>query len=206
MVSLLKTYLTGEIYHVYNRGNRKQPIFFSQYDYDRFTRKFVAYAAEHGLTIFSYCLMDNHFHFLVRQDKDGAITRVFLRLCTSHAKFINTKYDLVGSLFQQGFKSKHIIDESHFLHLTRYHHRNAMDILGTTLRVEPEEALQMLRQYPWSSLHQYLGDPARNQLQCSIDEFWEIAQVRPVAYRKFMLEEISRYQRVRASEISGLDP
>ncbi len=206
MVSPLKTYQTGEIYHIYNRGNRKQPIFLSQYDYARFVRKLVKFLKDHRLTIFAYCLMDNHFHFLVRQDEDGAITRFFLRLCTSHAKYINTKYSLVGSLFQQGFKSKHVEDEAHFLHLTRYLHRNVMDILGLTLRVEPRSALEMLRQYQWSSLHQYLGDSPKNQLPCAVEEFWEFTQTRPADYRQFMLDEVGRYQRMSAAETSRLDP
>jgi len=81
-----KQYQVGEWYHVYNRGNRKQPIFLQRYDYQRFLKRYVQYAKDHSVTTYAFCLMTNHFHFLVQLIEEDAITKLFGRLSTSHAK------------------------------------------------------------------------------------------------------------------------
>lgn len=135
----------GQFYHVYNRGTRKQPIFLSKKDYKRFLNKAKEYKDEFGITILCYCLMPNHFHFLLRQDKDFPLSVFMLRLGTSYAKYFNIKYREVGSLFQDRFKAKLIETDEYLLHLSRYIHRNP----GSTPGV-------VLGDYYWSSYASYL--------------------------------------------------
>ena len=127
-------------YHVYNRGNRKQNIFIQPKDYKRFLERTSEYKDKFGVSILSYCLMPNHFHFLLKQETDLPINVFMLRLSTSYAKYFNIKYEEVGSLFQGRFKAKIIETDEYLLHLSRYIHRNPISIPGVELRY-----------YPWSS-------------------------------------------------------
>lgn len=139
----------GSFYHVYNRGTRKENIFISFRDYERFTKRTQEYKEKFGISILCYCLMPNHFHFLLRQNSDASITSFMLHLGTSYAKYFNIKYDQVGSLFQDRFKTKLIETDEYLLQLSRYIHRNPIEILSPTSGVE-------LASYRWSSYSVYL--------------------------------------------------
>src|SRR3989344_1017957 len=139
----------GSYYHVYNRGNRKQSVFLARRDYKRFLEKTLKYKSKFGVTIMCYCLIPNHFHFLLKQNTDIPITSFMLRLGTSHAKYFNIKYEQVGSLFQSRFRAKLIETDEYLLHLSRYIHRNPIEILPSTPGVE-------LANYEWSSYPQYV--------------------------------------------------
>ena len=139
----------GSYYHVYNRGNRKQNIFLTRRDYERFLGKALKYKGKFGVAIMCYCLMPNHFHFLLKQNTDIPITSFMLRLGTSYAKYFNIKYEQVGSLFQSRFRAKWIETDEYLLHLSRYIHRNPKEILLSTPGVE-------LADYKWSSYPFYI--------------------------------------------------
>lgn len=139
----------GSFYHVYNRGNRKQNIFLQSRDYERFLKRTLKYKREFEITILSFCLMPNHFHFLLRQDSDASLTDFMLRLGTSYAKYFNIKYDEIGSLFQDRFKAKLIETDEYLLQLSSYIHRNPKEIQLSTPGVE-------LANYQWSSYPIYL--------------------------------------------------
>lgn len=151
----------GSYYHVYNRGNRKDDIFISPRDYERFLRRTKEYKEEFKITILCYCLMPNHFHFLLRQDSDIPVTSFMLKLGTSYAKYFNIKYDQVGSLFQDRFKAKLIETDEYLLQLSRYIHRNPIEILPSTPGVE-------LIDYKWSSYSAYLGKNNNDLIDASI--------------------------------------
>ena len=139
----------GSYYHVYNRGNRKQNIFLTRRDYERFLGKALKYKGKFGVAIMCYCLMPNHFHFLLKQNTDIPITSFMLRLGTSYAKYFNIKYEQVGSLFQSRFRAKLIETDEYLLHLSRYIHRNPKEILPSTRGVG-------LEKYEWSSYPSFI--------------------------------------------------
>jgi putative transposase len=145
-------------YHVYNRGNRKQNIFFQNKDYERFLERLREYKDKFDITILGYCLMPNHFHFLLRQESDIPISLFMLRLCTSYAKYFNIKYEEVGSLFQGRFKAKIIDSDEYLLQVSRYVHRNPLSI--STPGVE-------LTAYPWSSYAAYVNGEKNNIIDSS---------------------------------------
>lgn len=206
MASIPRIYTTGEFYHVYNRGNRKQSIFLSVYDRLRFLEHYRDYLKLHPLTNLAYSLMGNHFHFLVRQDAEGALSKLFSKLSTSHAKYFNKKYEQVGSLFQQGFHARRIQDESHLLHLTRYIHRNSIDFLGSTLRVEPETIIDQLLAYRWSSLPEYLAPETVVEPFCDVRLAYEMSGIESAdQYCDFLRADVEHYQAIEAYT-SRLDP
>jgi putative transposase len=158
MATPVRYFQKDAYYHVYNRGNRKQAIFLQERDYQRFLAKIREYKELFGINILSYCLMPNHFHFLVQQTSDTPITMFMLRLGTSYSKYFNLKYTQVGSLFQGRFQAKLIESDEYLLHLSRYIHRNPVNLLGEN---------QKLSSYIWSSYGSYLGesvDPIANSL------------------------------------------
>lgn len=140
-------------YHVYNRGNRKQQIFLQNRDYQRFIEKVVEYKNKFNVTIAAFCLMPNHFHFLVKESIPNSISRFFSNLCNSHSKYFNTKYETVGSLFQGRFKAKSVDTDEYLVHVSRYIHLNPVGLF----KYLGEDAIDQLLTYKWSSLSLYLS-------------------------------------------------
>jgi len=104
-----KIYHPNSFYHLYNRGNRKNLIYFQQEDYSRFLSLQYRFLKFYNLMIYSYCLMPNHFHILINSgSKPEEITSYMHRFMTSYAIYLNRKYQLVGRVFQSPYKAKYI--------------------------------------------------------------------------------------------------
>ena len=71
-----------------------------------------------------FCLMNNHFHLIVREVKEGGIARYMQRVLNSYTKYFNTKYSKSGHLFQGPYQAVHIEDDRQLLHLSAYIHKN----------------------------------------------------------------------------------
>lgn len=160
---------TGEIYHIFNRSNYKVPIFRNGKTIARFTEAMIYYLQpqpslrfsiyrknknnyqinpQHFLVkIISYCLMPNHFHFLVRQEKDGGIQKYFQKLINSYSHYFNLKNQQKGHLFESPFKARRVETEEQLIHLSRYIHLNPV---SDFLVRDPKD-------YPYSSYSWYLG-------------------------------------------------
>ncbi|MFA6514665.1 MAG: transposase [Candidatus Paceibacterota bacterium] len=111
--------------------------------------------------ILAYCLMDNHFHMLIRQKEENGITNFMRKLGTGYTNYFNQKYKRNGALFQGKFKSIHIENDAHFMYLPIYIHLNPLDFEFKEWRngkiSDPEKALEFLLNYRWSSLLDYIG-------------------------------------------------
>lgn len=168
--------VNGEIYHVFNRGIDKRTTFTSYNEYLRAYRtikfyqvinppiRFSSYLllseefrqkinkkldGEKLTTIFAYCLMPNHFHFLIRQEVDGGISKFIGQFLNSYTRYFNTKNKRVGGLFLDQFKNNLISGEGQFLHVSRYIHLNPYSSCVV-------KNLDELIAYKWSSLREYL--------------------------------------------------
>ncbi|MBC6490964.1 transposase [Flavihumibacter stibioxidans] len=149
----------GELYHIYNRGNQKQKIFFEEANYDYFlekVEKFLMPVAD----ILAWCLMPNHYHFMIHANNISAeiIRNRSLPICrladsmkiiqSGYAKGFNARYDRTGNLFQQKFKSK-LLDTwegDYDINLFHYLHWNPVEA-----GMVSNPAL-----WPYSSYNQYL--------------------------------------------------
>lgn len=152
----------GAYYHIYNRGNRKQHIFLEDRDYKRFLDKVLEYKESLPLNIVAYCLMPNHFHFLIKSISPLSVSKFFSNLCNSHSKYFNTKYETVGSLFQGRFKSIKVEEDDYLVHLSRYIHLNPASLLYGV------PAIEKLINYKWSSLSQYLSGTKSDLVDSSV--------------------------------------
>ena len=118
----------GVIYHMLNRANRRATIFHKDEDYEAFERVLEqALDRSPELELFSYCLMPNHWHLVVRPTKNGEMSRFGQWLGLTHTQRYNAHYETTGEghLYQGRYKSFPIQDDGHFLAVCRYVERNA---------------------------------------------------------------------------------
>ena len=134
----------GEYYHIYSRGVDKRNIFLEDLDKDRFIKLIYACNSEkpvvfktiqrlpleeidRGETIVdtgAYCLMPNHFHFLMREKKESGISAFLEKILTAYSKYFNKKYNRTGRLFESNFKAQHANDDNYLKYLFAYIHLN----------------------------------------------------------------------------------
>ncbi len=114
-------YLPGQYYHIYNHGAHRLPIFKEPENYLFVLRKMKLYAHKFNLKLIAYCLMPNHYHFLIRQDSEQRAGLLPQMVFNSYTKAYNKRYQHSGTLFQDNYKVKVVQTTSH---LCRYIHAN----------------------------------------------------------------------------------
>ena len=118
--------IVDEFYHLFNRANsQSDKLFYQERNYRYFLQKWHHYLGD-SLEVWSYCLIPNHFHFLVRVRQNLAveIMEQWRRFSISYTQAVNKQEQRRGSLFQEHPKHLHIKTEGHLLGLIRYIHRN----------------------------------------------------------------------------------
>jgi len=155
-------YTSGNTYHIYNRGNNKNTIFFQPHNYLYFlekVRKFLLPTCD----LLNYCLMPNHFHFLVHANEitelqlvkgcviTNPLSDALKLLLSSYTKAINVQQHKTGHLFQQNTKSKLMTTATVDYSLTCFHyiHQNPLKA----------ELVKRIEEWPYSSFHEYIGTP-----------------------------------------------
>lgn len=137
--NIVKTYAGESYYHVYNRGVNKRPIFKDVHDYAVFLNLLKRYLdcepkkdvkgreydwLHDRLQLLAFCLMPNHFHLLIYQEDDKAMTQLLRAISGSYTRYFNQRYKRVGPLFQSNFKASLIAHDNYLLHISRYIHLN----------------------------------------------------------------------------------
>jgi REP element-mobilizing transposase RayT len=142
----------GHYYHIFNRGNNRENIFFEERNYRYFMQLYQKYILPVCDT-FAYCLMRNHFHLLVQvKEIEGQTSEVlktsevpirqhFSNFFNSYAKAINTAYDRTGSLFQNRFGRVEVDSDRYLTQLIHYIHFNP----------QKHGFVDDFREYPYSS-------------------------------------------------------
>lgn len=101
-------FLRNNYYHVHNRGAHKENIFRNDADYV-FLLKCVKRELEKcAVTVIAYCLMDNHYHFILRQDGEIEISKFMQAVFNIYTKAFNTKHNHSGTLFEGPYKAIHV--------------------------------------------------------------------------------------------------
>jgi REP element-mobilizing transposase RayT len=149
-------FVEDEIYHVYNRGNDKRPIFFKHENYIFFTKKIKIELCKY-CNILAYCLMPNHYHLLIHVKRlskhenrisiSESISRKIGTLRSSYTRAIQKQENTTGSLFQQ--KAEHTwIDRSNAAYLKNCFHYIHQNPFRSKLATE-------LEQWPHASFIEY---------------------------------------------------
>lgn len=129
-----------------SRGVNRQPIFFDDDDRVAFGRLVGVMSERFGIEVHAYCLLDNHFHLLVRCPR-GNLSEAMHYLLSVFARRVNDRSGRVGHLFGSRFTSRLITSYEYLANVVRYIHRNALDVRG----------VDTVDQYRWSSHNHYLG-------------------------------------------------
>mgnify|MGYP001574133902 FL=1 len=128
------------------------------------------------ITLLAYCLMPNHFHFFLKQKSTGAIDSFMNSLATRYTMYFNRKYKRVGHLYQGVYKAVLVTSERQFIHLSRYIHKQALDLknqpcsypeylgLRQTLWIKPDEVLNYFsRTNPSLSYQNFVAQQEENE-------------------------------------------
>ena len=160
---------TGKMYHLYNRGNNRENLFYKKENYHYFIRQFDKYLSCF-VDVYAYCLLPNHFHFLIKIKEEDEIFRnirdviaqsdgiskptskiiseQFRRFFISYSQAINKQEKRVGSLFQKHFKIKEVNNDSYFSQLVFYIHANP----------QKHGLIDDFRQWNYSSYHSIIAE------------------------------------------------
>jgi len=139
--NIVKIDVEDTFYHVYNRGVAKMDLFRDEDDYwyfeslierllsseeakNRNNRSYPSYAKE--VSVHAYCLMPNHFHFLIKQHKIGAVANFMRSLSTSYAMYFNKKYNRRGRLYESTYRAIIVDKDEYLMHVSRYIHLNPL--------------------------------------------------------------------------------
>ncbi|MDE0725956.1 MAG: transposase [Alphaproteobacteria bacterium] len=119
MARLARIVIPGIPHHVTQRGNRKQAVFFSDDDYQRYLELLVEQAGEVGTEIWAYCLMPNHVHLMLVPDDENGLQGALQEAHRRYTRYVNLQHDWTGHLWQGRFASC-AMDEAHTLMAARY--------------------------------------------------------------------------------------
>jgi len=119
-----KDFFPGGYYHIYNRGANRAPIFFSNENYTYCLKLIRKSLSKHDVTIIVYCLMPNHYHFILRQNAEDDIANFIRDVFNPYVQAVNIQQHRKGTLFEGRFKHILIEKDEHILHLCRYIHLN----------------------------------------------------------------------------------
>ncbi len=149
----------GRFYHIYNRGNDRENIFHEERNNEYFLKLYARYILPMADT-YAYCMLKNHFHFLIRiktdlsglQDLTGLsdpvdLSKPFSNFFNAYAKAFNRAYGRTGKLFQSPFGRVWVNKNSYLIHLITYIHQDP----------QKHGFVTNFREWPYSSYHDLLS-------------------------------------------------
>ncbi len=154
--NVLKVDVANTYYHVYARGASRTDLFIEQQDYEHFLGLFARYLSAKTVLsnagtaypnfrgkvkLLAFSCLPNHFHVLLYQHTQGAMTGLMRCVMTSYSRYVNLKYKKTGSLFESRYKASRIDADNYLQHISRYIHLNP----------------RYWKHYPFSSYKYYLG-------------------------------------------------
>jgi REP element-mobilizing transposase RayT len=154
--NVLKIDVDDCYFHVYARGVNRRTIFEAPEDFGVFLNLLKRYLSAQPardssgrlyphlygkVELLCYCLMDNHFHMLLYQQKAGAMPQLMRGVMTSYSRYFNATYSRSGPLFESRYKGSMVDNDAYLEHISRYIHLNP----GSW------------RIYPYSSLAYFTG-------------------------------------------------
>ena len=183
----------GNYYHIYNRGVDRKPIFREQTDYHFVLKKVKDYLINLNQKMIAYCLMPNHYHFLLRQDGDQAAGLVPQRVFNSYVKMFNYRYKRSGTLFEGRYQAIHVDDEAYLVYLCTYIHANPLKA----------GFVDDLRAWPYSNYLEWIGErkgslvdhefvrayfPKSGQYQAYVKNFMKAIVSQPEGVDKYLVD------------------
>ncbi len=137
--NVLKIDVSDNYYHIYARGHSRNKIFKDDQDCDYFIKLFKRYLSKepqlsklgvpyihlhNKVELLAYCIMENHFHLLIYQKEQGAMSLLMRGVLVSYSHYSNHKNQTSGSLFESRYKASMIDKQNYLDHVSRYIHLN----------------------------------------------------------------------------------
>lgn len=110
----------NQIYHIINRGNRRQTVFHDKNDYERFLKLLLESKEKYNIKYYAYCLMPNHFHLVIYTKIAENLSNALHWISSSYVRYYNKRYSLSGHLWQGRYKSFLVQEETYLLILLKY--------------------------------------------------------------------------------------
>ena len=173
-------------YHIYNRGNNRERIFFESDNYLYFLKKLKEYLVPVA-DVLVYCLMPTHYHIVGRVKQTSEISKIsevskaMMKLSVSYTKAINKRFQRAGVLFQGQFQAKPVLSSPYLLNLCRYIHGNPVK----------DGLVADIAQWQYSNYLEWIGERDGKLVDKAFvhDNFDT-----PEEYRKFVLEYLRTRQ------------
>ena len=165
----------GNYYHIYNRGAGRSLLFFNQGNYEYCLRLVKRYMQPYGAAVIAYCLMPNHYHFLLRQETDQPLSKFINVLFNAYVQAVNKQQGRTGTLFEGRFRHIWVDRDEYVAQLCRYIHLNPVK---GGLASQPED-------WPYSNYRDWLGlRQGTLKDEAFTCQFWAT----PDEYRQFVME------------------
>lgn len=179
----LRIDLPGIPQHVVQRGNDRQPCFFTDADYLCYRGELRDMARREGCVVHAYVLMTNHVHLLLTPQRPGAVGRTLQALGRRYVRYVNVTYHRTGTLWEGRYKASLVGDGDYLMRCHRYIELNP---LRAAMVADP-------RDYRWSS-HRALA----------FGEADPLLTPHP-GYLALSADPIARQQRYRALVMAAVD-
>ncbi len=119
-----RKHIKTSFFHVITQGINKSYIFDKSEDIKYYIKLIYKLSKEHEIEIIAYCIMNNHAHMLIKTKKSDELSKYMQRLNCTYARYYNKKYDRVGYVFRDRYKSEGIYDEQHLYNCIKYIYDN----------------------------------------------------------------------------------
>ena len=172
------------IYHIISKGVEGINIFTDDVDRNKFLQLLQKMVNSHKIHLFSYVLMDTHFHLLLKTE-EANLSQAMQFLNSSYAHWFNIRHIRKGHLFQDRYKSHLVLHSLYLYSVASYISLNPVE---AGLVDSPEE-------YPWSSFQYFLSTQNQNKNVppwLNIRELLELCQTSPENFINFVKENIQK--------------
>ena len=137
----------SQFYHVIVQGINKEYIFKNSQYINKYKEIIVKKIEKSDITILSYCIMNNHAHFLIYSEKIENLSKFMQKINTSYSKFYNKENNRVGYVFRDRYYTQEILDKNQLYNCMRYIHNNPVKA----------EIVRHFSEYKYSSYNEFTG-------------------------------------------------
>lgn len=147
MRCLKESFKAGSCFHLYNHAIGNEKLFRGPDDYLLLLRSLKVFLKKYNVTVFAYCLMPNHFHFLLRQDDEKPAYKLINTLFSSYVQIFNKQNNRKGRLLRSPLNHVQVDNDLYFIYLCQYIHYNPVKA-GLVSRAED---------WPYSNYREWIG-------------------------------------------------
>ncbi len=191
MARQLRLEFNDAFYHIISRGQRRENIFFSDKDREKFLKKLSESVEKYKIIIHLFVLLDNHYHLLI-ETPHGNIKKAMHFINTNYSNWFKASYKIVGSVFQGRYKSILVEKDSYLLTLSAYIHLNPV----RARIVDDPEA------YKWSSYPYYIGKMEKPDWLYTQDILSRFSNSQ-LMYKRFTLDWLKKEYNNKVNNLYG---